>query len=230
MSEVVLRRPIISIALAVAAAATGAPRSAGGQVFAGEAVEEALGTPLVGLPVRLLRGGPGPEARAVDSARTDARGLFQLTASGGPGAYHVAFGATETRSPALSTGPVDRVATADTTVARRYTVPVLRLAALRPYYEFQVEHPAAALRGRRAPKYPPALRARGVEGTVVAQFVVDSAGRPVDGTFAVLGAADPAFVAAVRAYVPTMRYQPARVGGIAVRQVVHEPFAFSIKR
>ena len=100
-----------------------------------------------------------------------------------------------------------------------------------PYFEFQVERPVRPDRGGGvAPRYPDALRQAGVEGEVLAQFVVGPDGRPDVGSFKVLKSSHGLFTNAVRSALPMMRFQPALVGGKAVRQLVQEPFTFSLAR
>lgn len=45
------------------------------------------------------------------------------------------------------------------------------------FLESEVEKPVVVLSGTAGPAYPESLRAAGIEGQVMAQFVVDSAGR-----------------------------------------------------
>jgi protein TonB len=94
------------------------------------------------------------------------------------------------------------------------------------YFEFQVEKPAAPLGGMPSPKYPLALRSAGVEGQVLVQFVVDTAGQPELSTFKVLRSSHDLFTSAVRDLLPTLRFQPAEIGGRKVRQLVQIPFQF----
>lgn len=96
------------------------------------------------------------------------------------------------------------------------------------YFEFQVEKPAEALPGGSRPAYPAALSAAHVEGQVLAQFVVDTAGRVEIGTFKVLEATNVVFADAVQAALPGMRFAPAELHGRAVRQVVQQPFVFRL--
>ena len=85
--------------------------------------------------------------------------------------------------------------------------------------------------GSPGPRYPDALREAKVEGVVMAQFVVDTMGRVMPGSFRVLKApADTAFVSAVRMALPNMMFEPALVGGRKVRQLVQQPFQFSLTR
>lgn len=95
------------------------------------------------------------------------------------------------------------------------------------YFEFQVEEPVSPLRNA-APVYPAELRARGVTGRVIAQFVVGVDGTADVSTFKVLETGHELFTAAVRNALPDMRFTPARIGGRMVKQLVQQPFVFAI--
>ncbi|HWG33835.1 MAG TPA: energy transducer TonB [Gemmatimonadaceae bacterium] len=90
----------------------------------------------------------------------------------------------------------------------------------------RVDRQAEPLAGTLAPHYPDALRASGLEGTVVARFVVDSAGRVEDGSFVTAGSANPLFVAAVENALSRARFRPAESHGMRVRQLVEQSFTF----
>jgi protein TonB len=96
-----------------------------------------------------------------------------------------------------------------------------------PYMEFQVEKPVAKI-GGEAPEYPPALKDAGIEGTVLAQFVVNESGRYESGTLKVLNSSNSAFTAAVKDALPRMRFSAAQIGGKKVQQLVQMPFQFHI--
>jgi periplasmic protein TonB len=97
-----------------------------------------------------------------------------------------------------------------------------------PYFEFQVEKPALAREGNPQPRYPEMLRSAGIEGEVIAQFVVNEDGRADMGTFKSLSSSHAQFTAAVRAALPQMRFYPAEVGGRKVKQLVQQAFKFSL--
>ena len=80
------------------------------------------------------------------------------------------------------------------------------------------------------PVYPDALRRAGVEGEVLVSFVVDTLGRAEPSSFTVLRATHELFAQAVRAAVARQRFDPARVGSRAVRQLVQQLFSFTISR
>jgi periplasmic protein TonB len=99
-----------------------------------------------------------------------------------------------------------------------------------PYFDFQVEKPVMAAPGSPPPTYPTMLQNAGVEGTVLAQFVVDTTGRAEMGTFRVLKSDHDLFSSAVRQHLPRMRFLPAEVGGRKVKQLVQQPFSFSLNK
>ncbi len=99
-----------------------------------------------------------------------------------------------------------------------------------PYFDFQVEKPVAPLPGSQGPRYPDILRSGGVEGSVLAQFVVDTTGRVEIASFKVLRSDHAMFEQAVRSALPNMRFLAAEVGGRKVKQLVQQPFVFALQR
>lgn len=99
-----------------------------------------------------------------------------------------------------------------------------------PYFEFQVEKQVQQIPGTGNLRYPDMLRAANVEGEVLAQFVVDANGRYEEGTFKVLKSSHEAFTQAVRNALPNMRFYAAEVGGKKVKQLVQQPFTFSLSK
>ena len=100
-----------------------------------------------------------------------------------------------------------------------------------PMREFQVETPVTAkLTSAAAPRYPDSLREAKIEGSVLAQFVVNRDGTPDVGTFKVLKSDHDLFTQAVKKSLPNMQFTPALVGGKPVRQLVEMPFTFSLTK
>jgi len=99
-----------------------------------------------------------------------------------------------------------------------------------PYFEFQVEKQVQQIPGPGAVRYPDMLRSANVEGEVLAQFVVDTTGRAEMSTFKVLKSSHDLFTAAVKNALPQMKFYPAEVGGRKVKQVVQQPFTFSLSK
>jgi protein TonB len=96
-----------------------------------------------------------------------------------------------------------------------------------PYMEFQVEKAVEKI-GGDAPEYPSMLRESGVEGEVLAQFVVNESGRYESGTLKILKSSNPAFTAAVKDALPRMKFSAAQIGGKKVQQLVQMPFQFHL--
>jgi protein TonB len=99
-----------------------------------------------------------------------------------------------------------------------------------PYFEFQVEKQVAPYPGQPGPNYPDMLRSANVEGEVLAQFVVDTTGRYEQGTFKVLKSTNEQFTNSVKNALPRMKFYPAEVGGRKVKQLVQQPFTFSLQK
>jgi protein TonB len=98
------------------------------------------------------------------------------------------------------------------------------------YTSSSVDKPAMQVAGVGAPLYPELLRSAGVEGEVIATFVVDTAGRAEMTTLRLVRATRPEFADAVRLSLPRARFLPAEAAGRKVRQRVELPFAFSIRK
>ena len=79
------------------------------------------------------------------------------------------------------------------------------------------------------PRYPASLREAGIQGRVVAEFVVDTLGRAeLDGVK--LDASQALFAEAVRAVLPRYRFTPGESGRGKVRTRVQLPFDFALTR
>lgn len=94
---------------------------------------------------------------------------------------------------------------------------------------FEVDIEVVGL-GGGAPRYPDALRSRGTEGQVTAQFVVNEKGRADRESFKVLSTTHQLFADAVSQALPQMRFRPAQIGGKPVSQLVQQLFVFKLDR
>jgi protein TonB len=92
-----------------------------------------------------------------------------------------------------------------------------------------VDRQAEALPGTRPPAYPDALRASGMQGIVVAQFVVDTTGRVEPGSVQTTSSTNPLFSESVRSALIVARFRPAEVGGAPVRELVQQSFSFVLR-
>jgi len=98
------------------------------------------------------------------------------------------------------------------------------------YRADQVEKQVAVVPGTSAPRYPESLRSSGVEGRVIAEFVVDEQGRAEEGSVRFVRSDNQLFEDAVRVALRRMRFVPAEVGGRKVKQLVQMPFVFTLSR
>jgi protein TonB len=98
------------------------------------------------------------------------------------------------------------------------------------YFEFQVEKQVSGVPGTVNLRYPDMLRSANVEGEVLVQFVVDTTGRADLSQFRVLRSSHDLFTAAVRNAIGQMRFYPAEIGGRKVKQLVQQPFNFTLTK
>jgi protein TonB len=99
-----------------------------------------------------------------------------------------------------------------------------------PFLADQVEKQASIVPGSPSPRYPEPLRGAGVEGQVIAEFVVDEQGRAQLGSVRFVRSDNALFEDAVRVALGRMRFIPAEVAGRKVKQLVQMPFVFRIGR
>ena len=92
-----------------------------------------------------------------------------------------------------------------------------------------VEIPVVPDARNPVPAYPEVMRAAGLAGRVVAEFVVDSMGRVRAGSATIVESTHEAFAASVRRTLPSLRFTPARVQGRRVAQRVRMPFEFEVR-
>jgi len=101
-------------------------------------------------------------------------------------------------------------------------------ASAEPYFEFQVEKPVTRAPGSGNPRYPEILRQAGVEGSVLVSFVVDETGAADVASLKVIKSTHELFTAAVRQALGSMQFTPAELGGRKVKQLVQQPFRFTL--
>lgn len=99
-----------------------------------------------------------------------------------------------------------------------------------PFTDLTVERQVAARPGNPPPRYPDLLRTAGVEGTVHAQFVVDTTGRVERESIRFKRSDHQLFERAVTETLLRSRYLPAEAGGRKVRQLVEQAFSFTLGR
>lgn len=142
------------------------------------------------------------------------------TAAALAGAVVVGIAACSSRISDVIVGPKPEV-------GERASTPV---NADQPYFEFQVNKTARQIPGTGRLRYPDVLRVANVEGEVLAQFIVTANGDVEPGTFKELRSSDALFTEAVKANLPSMKFYPAEVKGVRVKQLVQQPFTFSLSK
>jgi protein TonB len=95
-----------------------------------------------------------------------------------------------------------------------------------PMFASQVDKPVMARDGNPTPKYPSLLESSRIEGSVLAQFVVDTLGRAEMSSFKVLDASNDLFAQSLRSTLARWRFYPAEAGGRKVKQIVQLPLRF----
>lgn len=194
----------------------------------GIARDARAGVPLACLHVMLIDAEDKPVAHTV----SDSAGTFVLVAPSA-GVYRVAF---EIFGWERLVGPVDtlkegemreRAYPLDFTRALRAdsASPAEMLAALRRR-EGSAWRSAAVTTPDASIRYPKAMLAEQASGGVIAQYVVDERGRARADSWRPIESSNGEFLAALRAHLPAMRYEPARLDGRPVCQLVRNHVRF----
>jgi hypothetical protein len=166
--------------------------------------------------------------RAVVHAVTDSAGTFVLVAPTA-GTYRVGF---EIFGWDRLVGPVDTLRDGD---MRERAYPLAfgeSPAGAEPdptelrRREDASWHSAAAARPDADIRYPVSMRRPGTAGSVVVQYVVDVNGRVRADSWRPIASTHPDYLAALRAHAPAMRYEPARLDGRPVCQLVRNEVRF----
>ena len=103
-------------------------------------------------------------------------------------------------------------------------------AAENAYSMLDVDSTAVRDPTSAGPVYPPLLVERGIEGSALIRFVVDSTGYIDFATVQIIRATNPLFAQAVTDAMPGMRFRPAMAGNKAVRQLAEQLFRFQLVR
>jgi hypothetical protein len=216
-------RSLVIVMLLVARTAIAQPPAE-----SGIARDARAGAPLACLHVMLIDVEDNPVAHTV----TDSAGTFVLVAPA-PGVYRVGF---EVFGWERLVGPVDTLRDGE---MRERAYPLDFTRVLRPDSASPADM-LAALRRREgtgwrsaaaaspdAPiRYPKAMIAEQASGGVIAQYIVDESGRARADSWRPIESSNGEFLAALRAYLPAMRYEPARLDGRPVCQLVRNHVRF----
>jgi hypothetical protein len=96
------------------------------------------------------------------------------------------------------------------------------------YTVLDVDTAVVRMSSSAAPAYPLSMLKERLGGVVSARYVVDTTGFADTSSFLVLSATNQDFVTSVREALPYMRFRPAKIGDLAVRQLVEQQFTFRI--
>ncbi len=97
------------------------------------------------------------------------------------------------------------------------------------FLEAAVDEPPERLSGPN-PRYPEMLRQAGIEGQVVMEFVIDTAGRVEENSIKILHSTNRAFEGPARDVIQRSVFRPGRVRGVPVRVLVQQAISFNIQR
>ena len=193
--------------------------SAAGQLVLGRVRNKQTGAPLRLIGVALVADTTTVSEPLVRTT-TDSSGAFYLDAPKA-GHYRIAF------MLPTKTMLSDPLAIEGADVQREFVVDVHDEEPA--YFEFQVMKPVRLLPDQPHPRYPESMRKSGIQGEVLAQFVVDTLGHADMSTFKVLRSNATEFTNAVRIGLPQMAFMPAELQDRKVRQVVQMPFNFCFR-
>jgi TonB family protein len=188
------------------------------QTIGGRILGDSSKRPIPGVRVVLV---DSATRDGLDSAVTDTAGIFYASATQG-GAMFLRL---ERRDAVPRFSPTWHLAQ-DAFQQVTFLLPegIERTA----YAQGHVDQEAAPLPRNTPPRYPIALRDRGVIGNVRIRFIVDTTGRMIPESFHVVSATAREFVDGVRAVMDTWRFYPARRAGVLVREVVCMPLVFRL--
>ncbi len=97
----------------------------------------------------------------------------------------------------------------------------------RAYDASEVETGVSVI-GNTIPEYPAALRSSGIEGRVIAEFVVTENGRVDESSLRIISSTNELFAGSIRRALSRMRFRPAMIAGHAVPQLVQQQFVFKL--
>ena len=190
------------------------PAGMSAQMAGGKVVDASDRRPVKGVTVVIRN----VATDAAVQAETDSAGMFTLFPADS-GRYVIVF----RRAMDILVYPDTLWLTADSVFQKLFVLefsPMLDML-----FNDSVDSPVVPLGMLRA-RFPEDLAERGLEGSVVVRFVVDTTGRADMATFRVVRSSDEGFSQAVRQSVSSARFRPASSRGRKVRQLVTRTFNF----
>jgi hypothetical protein len=130
---------------------------------------------------------------------------------------------------AAGNGPYSRTV-GDTANSTQLTIDLPTLLGDSVLTEIEVDSAVKRYEWSAAPDYPITMLQQNIEGGAFVIYIVDTLGIADTTSFQVVRSTHDEFAQAVRAAMPKMRFRPALLGGIKVRQLVQQNFTFKIQR
>lgn len=96
--------------------------------------------------------------------------------------------------------------------------------------EIEFDEPARLKPGQKPPAYPGNYRMNGREGIVIVRFVVGIDGKADMSSARTVASSGASFEKSVLSTLPKLRFEPAKLHGAPVRQLVVMPFDFALYR
>lgn len=118
----------------------------------------------------------------------------------------------------------------DTATSTQLTISLPNLLGDSILTEIEVDSAVKRYEWSAAPAYPMAMLQQNIEGGAFVIYVVDTMGYADTTNFTVVRATHDEFAQAVKDAMPKMRFRPAILGGVKVRQLVQQNFTFKIQR
>ena len=170
-----------------------------------------------------------PDIQPAGPSTTTSRGATSSTVASDPSPTHPLpnFDASSIPDPGIPTvwPRGDSVGTEDIVAAPSGALTSGTAATIG---EAQTDEPVRVL-VESVPRYPAALRAMGVPGTVEMEFVVDTAGRADPASLRVISSTGAPFTVAVRTALREARFVAGRYHGRAVRTLVRRAYRFEVE-
>lgn len=118
----------------------------------------------------------------------------------------------------------------DTATSTKLTIDLPTVLGDSVLTEIEVDSAVKRYEWSAAPDYPITMLQKNIEGSAFVIYVVDTLGLADTASFKVVRATHDEFAMAVKDAMPRMRFRPAILGGLKVRQLVQQNFAFKIAR
>jgi hypothetical protein len=122
------------------------------------------------------------------------------------------------------------MAAGDTAASTQLSIDLPNLIGDTVLTEIEVDSAVRRYEWSASPSYPITMLQQNIEGAAFVIYVVDTLGHADTTSFKIVNSTREEFAQAVRDAMPKMRFRPAILGGMKVRQLVQQSFSFKIQR